>query len=397
MDLLKSLHLEELPEQQTRTSHLAEDHPEFDLNLGFDACCSCGKESPKVVCGSCRRILYCSKECREQDSNPPNDEEEQALGHTSVVCALLALCNDDEAVESGESKSVRDKDKRQGATDRVASEYESYPATLANAIMEGPCYQKTLRNCKRRNLTIHVVGASMDSELWEGHPDKEEERNVFRNYADALSEIADSYKLKGLFLHFVGPDCPKKSMEGSEPVSSINGGPSSCKLKYQTIRGEYNTKVLQDHQSESPDVVVFFNPGFTCPDYDWKEALLTIGSGVPCLITTNTELEGVADAQYLLDNNFVEELPAALLGIMGSGESEENVEDEIESFFSVNPYCGMRVRQSGTMANDLYGKNRWIFGGVFGSKDKNEYKAAARKKPKIEGSGNSKKKNPALV
>ena len=34
-------------------------------------------------------------------------------------------------------------------------------------------------------------------------------------------------------------------------------------------------------------------------------------------------------------------------------------------FFGENPNAGIRVRQSGNMGNDLFVKNRWIFGGVF--------------------------------
>lgn len=67
-----------------------------------------------------------------------------------------------------------------------------------------------------------------------------------------------------------------------------------------------------------------------------------------------------------------------------------------DTFFSVNPFSGDRVRQSGTMANDIYVKSRWIFGGKF-CKPLDKGRNEPRKKRKVEGSGNTKKKNPALV
>ena len=190
MDLLQSLNLEDLPEQQTKVRI---SDPDFDLKLGFDCCCVCGKASTKIECSSCHRVKYCSKECRRIDrENSDEGEEDQALGHTSVICAILALCNDDEAIDEGDEKELSSfsQERRTGAVDRVASEFESYPASLANIVIEGPCYQEALEKSKGSSFTIHVIGSSTDSELWEGHPDKNQERNVFKCYADALAEIA---------------------------------------------------------------------------------------------------------------------------------------------------------------------------------------------------------------
>jgi len=162
-----------------------------------------------------------------------------------------------------------------------------------------------------------------------------------------------------------------------------------------TICDDYNKTILSKKSVPSPDIVVFFNPGFTVPDYSWEEALLTVPQGTPCLATTNTELEGVADIELLFELGIITELPAAL-AIMLRGE---DLAETADTFFSVNPHCGNRVRQSGTMANDLYVKNRWIFGGVFGSSSAEAHPAAAStgKRQRTEGSGNSKQSNPALV
>ena len=66
-----------------------------------------------------------SKICQEKDSSLPTDEDEEAVGHSGLVCAVLRLCNDDEAVEKGGGKSLNEK-KRHAAVDRLVSEFESY-------------------------------------------------------------------------------------------------------------------------------------------------------------------------------------------------------------------------------------------------------------------------------
>eukprot|EP00956_Cyclotella_meneghiniana_P032120 scaffold86807_cov70-Cyclotella_meneghiniana.AAC.4 len=68
------------------------------------------------------------------------------------------------------------------------------------------------------------------------------------------------------------------------------------------------------HDRESvpaPDVIMLFNPGFFCPDYDWSAALdeaisLSHVGAIPFLVTTNTEMEGFADTKYLLDGNYID-------------------------------------------------------------------------------------------
>jgi hypothetical protein len=432
MDLLLSLNISELPEQQTRSSHLLKDYPEFDLKLGFDSCCYCGKKNPDVECVSCRRVKYCSNECRQSDASPivngDDENDEQALGHTSVICSLLNLCNDDDAMvgQGGTENSNRLKlDQRNAAVDRQASEFESYPATLANVLMEAPPYQETLKECSGRGLTIHVIGASEDSELWKGHPNPNQEKQVFRGYADALAEISEQYRLPWICLHFFGPELPTKPIEQTLPIPLAQANTSSsslAKLLVRTFRINYGMveqgsnalTTTTEAAALLPDVAVFFNPGFTCTEYDWEGSLSFFKTHpTPFLVATNTEMEAIADIQYLKECQLFEDVPAGLKSLLfHSGDNEDDDEDEdtteSPSFFSINPYAGLRVRQNQTMANDLYVKSRWIFGGISGkTKTKRTIKRSASatvtkgeessKKRRLKGSGNCKTSNPALI
>jgi hypothetical protein len=502
MDLLASMNLEDLPEQQTLTVALMEKFPDFDFRLGWDACCACGKAlllyassseggnshgdstlAVGVPCPGCRRVNYCSDACRIQDasvgttvlvsededrernygqllhdegdrddddsrgggrarSRPPVDH---ALGHSPVICALLSLCDDDEAVEAGNYEKFHDSARLEAAKDRVRSEDESYPATLANVLSEGPCYKSVIARCRNTNkaLVLHVVGASIDSEFWgyDGSDDDSTDRSTFHRddgedsstsdsrarcfeaYADALAELG----VVEIELVFVGPECPSVDLvrhvpierfEGSGRRNRAGGGGDRGRdsaggdLVIRSVRGLYSRSLLQSRGLVAkPDIVVFFNPGFTVPEYDWRETLASIDPCTPFLSTTNTELEGIADCQFLLDQDKIQSLPdglAEIFGLYSPGDDTDNLPssadaDVSSAFFNVNPFSGNRVRQSGTMANDLYVKNRWILGGIIDTFDPSRISrssAGSSKKQRvaINGSnGNKKLNNPALV
>jgi hypothetical protein len=113
-------------------------------------------------------------------------------------------------------------------------------------------------------------------------------------------------------------------------------------------------------------------------------------------------MEGIADCQYLIDQDSIQTVPPALAEIYGLNshdESPDEVKDKVQSVFSENPFCGSRVRQSGTMGNDLYVKNRWLLMGVIDSVDSSGAKTeSASKRIKMsEFSSNSKVNNPALI
>jgi hypothetical protein len=681
MDLLESLNITSLPEQQTRLSH----HPNVNhvlsentnVCLGFDVCCFCARRLSLsssedeaemdplktktnvpstsssdtvegVSCPRCTRVRYCSQECLKLDADPAatpcivdkdglivdEDEEEkdsnsllammtEAGGHSPTVCSLLRLCAIDEQVEEEMMRPSQDRNKAGGnkkngkssnknpphhyhndtkhsrqlqrqkecevAQRRIVSELESYPATLANILKDGPCFKLPLRKqqnqtltplpldkekaCNAISLTIHIVGSSMGSELWpsseeveEGQsqpsemssaicprsPGNEEDRTQERllpynqAYTQALTDtLIETYtSLKVIRLVFVGPDCPKlkktkvcrvkrqnyneqgerkqnnhpdpdphglllpggakrkRGLSFDRTKGTSTGGankamaapespkPASCQyvphprheshtecrvvfetctMKYEDMIAMTAKKSKKEKTSASdigpaparPDIVVMFNPGLTCPDYAWGNTLNCIAPGTPFMVTTNTEMEALADLQFLHESKYIAALPRTAAEIIdgdlsnscdshsiddydgrsSSSSDKEDEEDELGfqsrkkglneeendlatkqmMFFGENPYCGLRVRQSGNMANDLFVKNRWMFGGIWGgggissimenernllpgeqqtslSNGNNEEKMKRRHKHKVRGSdANSKQNNPALI
>ena len=174
---------------------------------------------------------------------------------------------------------------------------------------------------------------------------------------------------------FIGPDCPKKNASNEVKVSmpDLKG----YTLVMETHRCNYCDSETKEKQLGMPGAIVFFNPGFRCPDYDWSKILATASSAsstsssIPFLITTNTKMEGFADIKCLFDPTSV---PGYILEAVDHSsftansnqqQEEEEEEDGCTFFFGENPYSGMRVRRSGTVGNDLYVKNRWIVGGLF--------------------------------
>ena len=73
------------------------------------------------------------------------------------MCALLRLCQVDDQVEDSvdREKIAITEEEKEAAKDRITSEYESYPATLGNVLMDASCFQPTLSRMKmqRRGKT----------------------------------------------------------------------------------------------------------------------------------------------------------------------------------------------------------------------------------------------------
>jgi hypothetical protein len=110
-------------------------------------------------------------------------------------------------------------------------------------------------------------------------------------------------------------------------------------------------------------------------------------------------MEGIADCQYLLDQDSIRSIPPALADMFDVYSAPDDDEiDDVSSIFTENPFCGTRVRQSGTMANDLFVKNRWMLLGILDSFESSEKKKdSISKRVKTDFSGNKKDGNPALI
>jgi hypothetical protein len=253
--LLKLLPMD-FPEQSVPNEKIARAiERNLKIRVGFGTCALCAKEarSSRYSCKECERVDYCSNSCQGKDKFG-------AGSHTEMVCSILRDCSADEevAVQEASGGTVDDDE----AADRVRSERESYPATVANVLTSFECFDHVLRSSSGKSLTMHLVGAS-EAELWsKGDP------SAVQAYEDALRElVGEQYNIASLNLLFVGPECP--------PVPSAAkvraAGNTNCTVRLQTSTDMYDDAFLT--KEGAPDIVVLFNPGFTCPDYTWLEAL----------------------------------------------------------------------------------------------------------------------------
>lgn len=316
MEILQELGWDdELPEQQTRTSHLLNNPAE--LRLGFDHCPQCGEQliQTPVYCPDCRCIRYCSEACRYADANYelPPDEPEPALGHSAIICRLLQTMNDTHHAA------------------RARAEYETYPATLASIIRQRG------RAVQQQHLCVHVIGASHDEVQSSSYTD---------DYAQALADVVG--ESSSVAIHFCGPEAPDYA-------------PSSNRRITLSFHNDFYHRLLHD-LLPPPDLVVLFHPGWTVPDYtQWEISLAAIPPHTDFCFTSNTEAEMWAELQYLMDHEWVEAVPASVAQVVGyTSTSDEN------AYLAVNPHGSPRIRQNTNLANDVYVKNRWIFGGRWG-------------------------------
>jgi hypothetical protein len=104
----------------------------------------------------------------------------------------------------------------------------------------------------------------------------------------------------------------------------------------------------------------------------------------------------------LLDNDLIQKIPPVLAEIFGEEASSHQNDDDHGygnymggPFFNENPFCGNRVRQSGTIPNDLFVKNQWMLGGILASQTQ---QPPNKRQTRNDGSdSNSKSSNPALI
>ena len=211
------------------------------------------------------------------------------------------------------------------------------------------------------------------------------------------------------------------------PSHLLRSAQKNDKLHFELHSMSYEEKCKIDkadiNNPPSPDLVVFFNPGFTGEfEEDWRQAFECVKIGTRFLASTNTELEAIAEIEHLSglglfkkptemedDNEDI-----SYSNANSTHDDDEDVDMAGKSFIANNPWCGSRVRQSDSFANDLYKKNYMLYGGTFlGTKTeqkekikktttKTTTKTAKRKRVPEENKNNNKKNNkkksnPALI
>ncbi|GIL42838.1 hypothetical protein Vafri_694 [Volvox africanus] len=214
----------------------------------------------------------------------------------------------------------------------------SYAYTAIYALQTISAAREATRRAKaeERSLELVVLGAAADAELGD--------LSSWQVIAAALDQ--------DVRIKFVGP-------EVSEHLASTEAQQGRVTMRFE--QGTYEQGVTDQRglqHREAPDIYFAFNPGFTCPDYDWAETVKSLArvrgspaggslsggqhtSGkdeVPCLVVaTNTSMEAQMEAEWLHE-----------YGWRGDGPA------------SPNPYTSLKLAQSGTLANDVYRKNAWL-------------------------------------
>ena len=221
------------------------------------------------------------------------NDDEPAQGHSSIICSLCRLAQIEDFLEGkADNKITFSKEEEEAAYDRIRSEHESYPATLANVLLDAMSFQPTLARMKKerrkktdraggfssrnKTFTIHIIGASEEAELW-GNYDHSSCESSYAAYAEAMTELAHTYDgISTIELIFVGPDCPKKNVnevrfikgEKEEHQSSRDDGSknkqrntttaSKIEVRVRSYRCNYDESIC--NTVPTADVVVFFNP-----------------------------------------------------------------------------------------------------------------------------------------
>ena len=228
-----------------------------------------------------------------------------------------------------------------------------------------------------------MIGASDEAELTRGPTEKNDTPEALvRDYADALVELAERYGISDIELYFIGPDCIAFQME--QPLQTLD----KKQLGTLHVTAIHGLNHEQAKALSTPDSVIMFQPGFTVPDYDWSDSLKCIRDGTPFLLTSNTEMEAIADVQYLLEQDRMQELPPGLADVLEVSCQTTSDDDDDNALLAVNPFCGLRVRQNTSMANDVFCKNRWMVRGRIGPlqqpiKSTNEHKKAKSINPAL--------------
>ena len=157
--------------------------------------------------------------------------------------------------------------------------------------------------------------------------------------------------------HYRGPltDFFEELQRQSEPValkrarvtdgSGSGGGGDDIRIGSTGTTPEGDGQELGADPVDAPhfDAIVAFNPGFTCPDYEWDLCgLAARAPDVPFVLVTNTAAERGMDR-------------AALAAEHGVGLAKVTE--------AAGPFGWLAWRQSGTLGNDVYRKNSHVVSG----------------------------------
>ncbi|GLC44370.1 hypothetical protein PLESTB_000476700 [Pleodorina starrii] len=203
----------------------------------------------------------------------------------------------------------------------------SYAYTAAYALQSLPAARGAARRAESGNrpLELVVLGAAADAELGD---------------LDSWQVVAAALN-RDVRIKFVGPEVPEDLADTEEQRGRVS---------MRFLQRTYEARSPQS--GATPDIYFAFNPGFTCPDYEWSDTVKglaraarspsgggTSGSSArPCLVVaTNTSMEAQMEAEWLEEYGWRADAPSA-----------------------TNPYTSLKLIQSGTLANDLYRKNAWL-------------------------------------
>ena len=141
-----------------------------------------------MLCPKCKMVCYCSAVCMKADATLPLSSP--LPGHCVEVC---------DALRSASSEGE----------DADRSELESYPSTLSNVLLSHHSFSilvqeggRKVGKKGRRCIQIHIIGASLGSEVWEDDG-AFGGSNWMEAYSDALDEVCETFDVE-MEIVFVG-------------------------------------------------------------------------------------------------------------------------------------------------------------------------------------------------
>lgn len=327
-----------------------------------------------MECPACKAIVYCSKACKNKDDGvhsavcemlrTEGDLNDVEVKRNEVAAAIKAFnkqlgkeCAEQmfsspvphtssgaAAATSGASESrqagleqsskwehvFRAAEPSNSATSDVHAaailkrfaDAMSYPLSVVAASSIFPLARRALTRRQDEDVHVHVLGASETAEC---------------SFVSAWRSAVKCFHLLGtgpssLFVSFVGLDVPERLHNTEKSL----GGESKARF----FRGTYDA-FRAEHSTTPPALVLGYNMGLSCPDYNWTPTLRVLARlGCPIVVTTNTFME-LSMEQEILESK-------ARMACEGVSE---------------NPFPCPCPAQSGTVANDVYRRNQWF--GIF--------------------------------